>query len=270
MHVLLPPSEAKNAGGRGRSLGRREPHPTLGAHREVMLAALSRLLAGDRAAAAQALLLPPGVADDALATNAAVSTSPTTPALSRYAGTVYDGMAFAELPDEIRRLASRGVYVFSGLLGVVRGDEAVPAYRVPAKAVLPGVGVAGTSWRPVLDEVMPALLGGTRRGLIVDLRSSDYQAMWRPSGNLVARTVSVRVLSPLPAGGHGVVSFPSKYAKGRLAAAIFRAVAAGSQVTTVEDLAETWQRSTGHRAEVQDNTTLIVHHPAKIVGQPAS
>jgi cytoplasmic iron level regulating protein YaaA (DUF328/UPF0246 family) len=225
-----------------------------------MLAALAALLDGDRAAAIRALLLPPGVAEEALATNATAATGPTTPALSRYAGTVYDGLAFASLPEPERRLAGRGVYVFSGLLGVVRG-----AYRVPAKSVLPGVGVAGTSWRPVLDEAMPAMLG---RGVVVDLRSSDYQAMWRPSGELARRTVTVRVLSPLPAGGLGVVSYPSKYAKGRLAAAAFSAVASGEQITGIEDLARIWRRSTGHQAEVRDATTLVVHHPAKIVGQP--
>ena len=54
---------------------------------------------------------------------------------------------------------------------------AVPDYRVPAKATLPGIGVAATFWRPVLGVTVPALLAP---GLVVDLRSSDYAAMWRP------------------------------------------------------------------------------------------
>lgn len=230
-----------------------------------MLGALTTLVGGPPDAAAEALLLPPGVAAAALATNAAAGTSPTLPALSRYAGIVYDGLGMADLPVEVQRRARRSIVVFSGLFGVVRGDEAVPDYRVPAKAVLPGIGVAGTAWRPVLDEVMPALLG---KQLVIDLRSTDYQAMWRPKGALADRTISVRVLSPLPGGGEGVVSYASKYAKGRLAAVLLTASAGGDRVTTVEQVAGLWRRDTGYRAEVVDAHTLTVHHPAKVVGQP--
>jgi hypothetical protein len=117
----------------------------------------------------------------------------------------------------------------------------------------------------MLDEAMPQLLG---KGLIVDLRSSDYAAMWRPRGALADRTVTVRVLSPLPAGGVGVVSFPSKFAKGRLAAALARAIADGGRVTSVADVAQLWSAHTGHAAEVTPDGGLTLHHPAKIVGNP--
>ena len=232
------------------------------------MAALARLLDGPAKSAASALLLPPGVAATALAVNAAVPTAPTLPALARYAGIVYDGLGYAALPAPAQRLAARSILVFSGLFGVVRGDEPVPDYRVPAKAALPGVGIAGTAWRPVLDSVMPALLGGTRR-LVLDLRSSDYRAMWRPAGALAERTVAVRVLSPLPGGGLGVVSYPSKYAKGRLAAVLLSCAADGEKLTSVEQVAGLWRHHTGHAAEVDDHGSLIIHHPAKIVGQPA-
>ncbi|MGH8861270.1 MAG: peroxide stress protein YaaA, partial [Jatrophihabitantaceae bacterium] len=229
MRVLLPPSEAKNPGGRGRPLSARPPHPLLGGDRERVLDALGRLLAGPRRPAVRALLLPPAAVDAALAADAAARTGGTLPALRRYAGVVYDGLASAGLDGTEHRLAARSTLIFSGLLGVVRGDEPVPDYRVPAKAVLPGIGVAGTFWRPVLDEVLPILLG---RGLVIDLRSSDYVAMWRPRGALAERVVQVRVLSPLPGGGRGVVSYPSKFAKGRLAAALVRRAAAGGAVRT--------------------------------------
>ncbi|MCW2494594.1 MAG: hypothetical protein JWQ77_518 [Jatrophihabitans sp.] len=264
VQLLLPPSEAKNPGGRGRSFAARAPHPLLGQQRALMLAALARLVAGDPAEAAEALLLPPNVAAAAVAANTAVRDSPTVPALRRYAGIVYDGLGFQSLPAEVQRLAVRRVYVFSGLFGVVRGDEAVPDYRVPAKASLPGVGVAGTAWRPVLDEAMPAILG---RGPVIDLRSSDYQAMWRPAGAFATRVLTVRVLSPLPAGGVGVVSYPSKYAKGRLAAALLTAELAGTRIADIEDVAGVWRASTGYAAEVQGPTSLVIHHPAKIVGR---
>jgi cytoplasmic iron level regulating protein YaaA (DUF328/UPF0246 family) len=199
--------------------------------------ALHALVTGNRRSAAEALLLPEGVAADALAANAAVLDSPTTPALRRYAGVVYDGLAFSTLGPDEQRLAARSTLIFSGLFGVVRGDEPVPAYRVPAKAVLPGLGVASTFWRPLLTDVLGRTL---RRGLIVDLRSSDYAAMWRPARPLADRVVAVRVLSPVPRGGHAVISYNSKFAKGRLAAALVRRVVAGNSVDTADDVAAAW------------------------------
>ena len=239
MHVLLPPSEGKTVGGRGRPLRRRpvaEGDPLLAA-RARALESLRDLVAGDPAVAARALLLPDGVAPAALATNAAVLDAPTTPALRRYSGVVYAGLDYPNLDPTAQRVAGRSCLVFSGLFGVVGGDEPVPDYRVPAKAVLPGLGIAGTFWRPVLDEVLPARLG---RGLVVDLRSSDYAAMWRPGRSLAGRVIGVRVLSPAPRGGHAVISYNSKFAKGRLAAELIRRVARKQPVATADDVAAAW------------------------------
>jgi len=205
--------------------------------RSRALGALLELVAGDPGVAAEALLLPAGVAPLALAADAAVLDSPTTPALRRYSGVVYAGLDHAGLSAAEQRIAGRSCLVFSGLFGVVGGDEPVPDYRVPAKAVLPGLGVAGTFWRPVLDEVLPTRLG---RGLIVDLRSSDYAAMWRPGRSSAARVISVRVLSPAPRGGHAVISYPSKFPKGRLAAELVRRVARGEPVAAADDVAAAW------------------------------
>ncbi|WP_375502746.1 YaaA family protein [uncultured Jatrophihabitans sp.] len=237
MHVLLPPSEAKTAGGRGRPLRDRIGDGPLGVAWVRTTAALAQLVAGDRTVAADALLLPKGVTEQALADNARVLDARTTPALRRYAGVVYDGLDFAALTPAEQRVANRSVHVFSGLFGVVRGDEPVPAYRVPGKAVLPGLGVAATFWRPVLVDVLGERL---QRGLVVDLRSGDYAAMWRPERAGADRVVAVRVLSPAPRGGHAVISYTSKLGKGRLCAALVRRVAAGGRVATVEDVTAAW------------------------------
>ena len=256
MRILLPPSEAKHPGGRGRAISARAAHPLLGEARTCVLDALERLVGGCREQAAAALLLPPAAVEDALRADAAARTSGTRPALERYAGVVYDGLAAADLDAAAARLARRSVLVFSGLFGVVRGDEPVPDYRVPAKAVLPGIGVAGTFWRPVLDETMPRLLD---RGLVVDLRSSDYAAMWRPRGDIARRTVRVRVLSPLPSGGRGVVSYPSKFAKGRLTGALLQRAARGERLRSAADVAAAWLDDGGPVAEVERDDLVIVH-----------
>jgi cytoplasmic iron level regulating protein YaaA (DUF328/UPF0246 family) len=224
--------------------------------RGELLDALDVLLAGPVEAAATALHLPPAAVADALAANRAVRTAPTSPALRRYTGVVYAGLDVTALDPAVQRLAARNTLIFSGLWGVVRGGEPVPDYRVPAKAVLPGVGVVGTYWRPVLDEHLPALLG---RGPIVDLRSSDYAAMWRPRGVLAQRTITVRILSPLPKGGHGVVSYNSKFAKGRLAAALFERAAAGATPNSAQDVVDAWTDATGQRGERSGDTTVVLY-----------
>ena len=113
---------------------------------------------------------------------------------------------------------------------------------MPAKAVLPGLGIAGTYWRPVLTETMPSIV---RRGLVVDLRSSDYAALWRPDRTHADRVTTVRVLSPAPRGGHAVISYNSKFAKGRLAAELVRRRAAGEPVDAVDDVVAAWLRWDG-------------------------
>jgi cytoplasmic iron level regulating protein YaaA (DUF328/UPF0246 family) len=258
MRILLPPSEAKQGGGRGKPLASRSANTPLDEARQAVLHALGVLLRSGAAEATRSLFLPGSIAAQALADNARVTTTGTRPALDRYAGIVYDGLAAAALSPTARRLANRDVLVLSGLLGVVRGGDPVPNYRVPAKATLPGLGVAGTYWRRKLADLLPPLLGA---GLIVDLRSSDYAAMWRPERGdaLNERMVGVRVLSPRPDGSLGVISYPSKYHKGKLAAGLIERAAAGQSVDTAEDVIRTWLDIGGKDAR------LTADNPARVL-----
>jgi cytoplasmic iron level regulating protein YaaA (DUF328/UPF0246 family) len=244
VRILLPPSEAKQPGGRGRPLAARPPHPLLGPARAEVFGALETLLAAGPEKAAEALQLPPSVRAAALAANAAALTSPTRPALQRYRGVVYEGLAHDALPAAAQRLAGRQVHVLSGLFGVVRGDDPVPDYRVPAAAALPGLGILATHWRRVLTPLMAQLLGDD---LVIDLRSTDYAAMWRPGRD--HRLITVRAVSRLPSGGVGVISYNSKFAKGRLAAALVQRVAAGGAVASAADVVDAWRAATGRSAE---------------------
>jgi len=253
MRILLPPSEAKRPGGRGRPLaGRTDPvSQRLGASRAELFAALTELL--DRPEAAAALLLPASTADAAIAANARAMSSPTLPAMQRYAGVVYEGLRADQLSTAAQRSARTSLLVFSGLLGVSRGGDPVPEYRVPAKATLPGVGIAGTYWRRRLPDVLPALLD---RGPIIDLRSADYAAMWQPAaGSAEAiRFIGVRILSRTPGGRLAVVSYPSKLAKGRLAAALLERSAGGRPVRDAADVLAAWAELGGRDGRVTAST----------------
>ncbi|SOD74112.1 hypothetical protein SAMN05892883_3288 [Jatrophihabitans sp. GAS493] len=246
MLILLPPSEKKRPGGRGRSLTTRPDAGELAEYRARTIDAVRQLVAGPRQTAAAKLLLPDSVVDETVAINRALLDSPTMPALQRYSGVVYDGLDAAALSAAATSLARRRVLIFSGLFGVLTGGEPIPNYRVPAKAVLPGIGVAGTFWRPALDGRLRGLI---KRGAVIDLRSSDYASMWRMPA-LDGRGVSVRIESPT-SRGYGVVSYNSKYGKGVLARALLERVAAGGEVSGAEEALEVWREATGESGEVR-------------------
>lgn len=249
MRILLPPSEAKNPGGRGRCLdAASRPAQPIDEPRQLALDSLAQLLHSPDAAGA--LLLPGSVVQAAIEMNRQVRSSPTMPAVQRYSGVVYDGLDIRVRSAAVRALAGRQLLIFSGLFGILRGAEPIPAYRVPAKAVLPNLGVVGTFWRPRLTELMPGLL--ERAGLIVDLRSTDYAAMWlpAPADAEAARLVSVRVLSRKPGGGEAVISYPSKLAKGKLTGALLERHAARLSVRSAEDVAAAWSGLGGRDARL--------------------
>jgi cytoplasmic iron level regulating protein YaaA (DUF328/UPF0246 family) len=137
-------------------------------------------------------------------------------ALDRYAGVLYAALDVATLTAAARRRALTEVVVFSGLWGVVRGDDPVPDYRVPASGSVPGLGGVTAHWRRPLEAVMPGLLGDES---VLDLRSTDYLAMWRPTGALRDQVLRVRVLAEKGTGARrtvGPVSFHAKHVKGQV------------------------------------------------------
>lgn len=191
MVILLPPSEAKAAGGDGPPVGPGSlVCPELDPVRAELLAEVVALAQADPAAAAAALRLPASRAAAALRTTAAAASAPTLPALLRYTGVLYAHLDPATLPEGAWARGCASVLVFSGLWGVVLGGDPVPDYRVPAAAVLPARGPVASRWRAGLAAALPELLG---ERTLVDLRSSDYAGLWHPPAP--RRTVRVRVVA---------------------------------------------------------------------------
>jgi uncharacterized protein len=259
VRILLPPSEAKRLGG----LGARRAHRgagldtafgtagALGVAREQVSAALvgfcgsdNTAAAGAATSAAVALALPARSAAADLAANREVRSSPTVPALDRYTGIVYEGLDASTLGPAARRRAFESVLIFSGLFGVLRADELIPAYRLPVSASLPPIGALTPFWRQVLRDELPPILG---TDVVVDLRSSDYAGMWRAAGPIREQVLSVRVLSEIAGGRLAVISHPSKLGKGRLARAL---LSSRKRVTGTAQVAEAWLAAGGRDAIV--------------------
>jgi cytoplasmic iron level regulating protein YaaA (DUF328/UPF0246 family) len=243
--VLLPPSEGKSAGGGGPAvdLGALSL-PGLRAARERVLAELVDLCRGDEDKALAVLGLGPTQRGE-IAKNAALPTAPTRPAGEIYTGVLYDALDLASLDAAARRRAADRLLVFSGLWGALRLDDAVPSYRCPIGVKLPGLGPLAAHWRAPLADALPAAAGS---GLVLDLRSSAYAAMWKPAGELAHRTASVRVLQARMVDGvekRTVVSHFNKATKGRLVRALLTGAA---DPATPDELADHW-RDLGFRVE---------------------
>jgi uncharacterized protein len=234
VRILLPPSEAKRSGGAAAAHVLGDPDSPLARHRDELAEALVEFCGRDPVTAALALALPDRSADADLAANRALHQSPVRPALDRYAGTVYEGLDVASLRPAGRRRAMESVLIFSGLFGVLRADEPVPVYRLPVAASVPAVGPLTPYWRSALQSEMAELLAGE---LVVDLRSGDYGAMWKPAPALREQLVAVRIVSEQPGGRLAVISYPSKFGKGRLARALLER---RGRLTSAAQVAQAW------------------------------
>ncbi len=206
MLILLPPSEGKARPTRGRPV---DPAalwlPELAPARRRVLDALTTLCAGDPAAAAAALGAPPA-AD--VAANARLATAPARRADTVYTGVLYEALDLPTLTTGARAAVTRSAVVFSGLWGVLRLGDRIPAYRCAIGARLPGIGGLGTYWRRELGAALDAAAGS---GVVLDLRSGAYAATWAGTPH----TLAVRVLHER-AGERTVVSHFNKATKGRL------------------------------------------------------
>lgn len=223
MLVLLPPSEGKApTPRRGRSLDLDDlSFPALTPVRERLVDALLDLCEGPPETARQALALPPGLVRE-VARNRDLLVAPTVPAAALYTGVLYDALGLATLGTAARRRATRSILVFSALWGVLRLTDRVPPYRLSADGRLPGVGPLPPVWRDPLAAVLPVAAGAR---LVLDLRSAAYAGLWRPSGDVAARTVTLRVLQerrPGDPSSRAVVSHFNKATKGLLVRALLK------------------------------------------------
>jgi cytoplasmic iron level regulating protein YaaA (DUF328/UPF0246 family) len=182
--VLLPPSEGKTAPRRGAPVDpARLSHPELTAARAAVLEALPEGDALRRAPAARASRI--------------------------YTGVLYGRLRLAELPLRARRR----VLVFSGLWGVLGPDDRIPAYKLPIGTALPGLGGLAAHWRAPLRDALPD------SGLVLDLRSGPYAAMWRPRD---ATVLAVRAFVERD-GGRTPVSHMVKATRGDVARIVLEA-----------------------------------------------
>ncbi len=204
--LLLPPSEGKAEGG-NRRRQRWAPDAgsfgaALGDRRGEVVAALAALHGGD-----EKLL---GVTGDHLLRAQSANTSlvgaPVLPAWQRYTGVVWDHLDPATLPPPARKQ----IVIVSGLLGLARGDDPVPDYRLKMGATLAPIGKLSRWWRASISAELARV---ARRRVVVDLLPQEHRGALELGG---LDGVSITLVDPSgKPGGHF-----AKAAKGELARAI--------------------------------------------------
>jgi cytoplasmic iron level regulating protein YaaA (DUF328/UPF0246 family) len=230
--------------------------PSLEEHRAEMLDALVSLCTTDRSpdpdqareVAARTLGLGPTQAGE-VDRNASLAQAPTARADRVYTGVLYEALDPAGLEGAAKRRATTWLAVASGLFGLLRPHDRIPAYRLSGDVTLPGIGTVSTYWSRRLDEAVREAAG---RGLVVDLRSSTYASFWRPARDLAPRVATLRVLHEVD-GRRKVVSHFNKATKGRIVRALLED---GGSARTPAQLADQLT-ALGWKVE-QDGTRLDV------------
>ncbi|AMY24932.1 peroxide stress protein YaaA [Rhodococcus fascians] len=244
MLILLPPSETKSDGGSGAPLDLdRLSLPSLLPLRRTLADALVRL-SDDVDASITALGLGPTQVDE-IERNARLFASPTTPALRRYTGVLYDALGASTFTRAGRARADARLWIGSALFGAVRASDPIPSYRLSGGSSIPNFGTLRAHWKPRLSE---ALLTEAE-GIVVDLRSGTYQQLGPIPGAITAT-----VLTEKPDGSRSVVSHFNKHHKGLLARALTLTTAEPKDVKAVARVAS----KAGLRVEVASDTELIV------------
>jgi cytoplasmic iron level regulating protein YaaA (DUF328/UPF0246 family) len=249
--ILLPPSEGKAENpDTGPLLDLSTlSFPELTATRHKVLTSLVKLAQGPRRRAVEALGLTPGLAGE-IDKDAALLSAPVQPVSSLYTGVLYDALDLAGLPAAARRRADEQLVTFSALFGSLRPCDQVPSYRLSPAAKLPRLSSLPALWKLAMPAALEAAASG---GVVLDLRSGPYAALWKPSRDIAQHTVTVRVLHEVAPGKRMVVSHFNKATKGRIVNGLLRRRA---RPTSPADLADAL-RSDGWSIEPNPTGTSI-------------
>lgn len=133
--------------------------------------------------------------------------------------------------------------VFSALFGPVRLTDLITPHRLSGSVKLPGQGSVASIWSKALKELLAQQLSGH---VVVDLRSAEYGAMYRPTRGSDCLLLNIGVAKVDPATGkRSVVSHWAKHTRGLLAGTLLEAVA-GAQLSGSEgDVDEILQVAAG-------------------------
>lgn len=203
MIVLLPPSEGKAPGGRGTWTPDRGAFASLAPERRAVVeAALVAVESGANVFGAHGALAERA---EAALRDVAAGRASARPAWQRFTGVVWEHLDAASLPPDVRRR----LVVPNAQLGLVRGDDPVPDFRLKFGISLPGLGRLDRWWRPALTAAL-----ARTRGPLVDLLPREHAAAVDLDGLGRRRVVRVDFVA---ADGRAAAGHAAKAVKGVVA-----------------------------------------------------
>ena len=153
------------------------------------------------------------------------------------------GQSQADQSQGLQRQLEELTLVFSALFGPVRLTDLITPHRLSGSVKLPGQGSVASIWSKALKELLAQQLRGH---VVVDLRSAEYGAMYRPTRGSDCLLLNIGVAKVNPATGkRSVVSHWAKHTRGLLAGALLRAVASGRISGSDGDVDEILQVAAG-------------------------
>ena len=151
--------------------------------------------------------------EQAMADNASLGEAPTLPAIERYTGVMYDAIDYRSLGDDARKAFDRSAIIMSGLFGVVRPSDMIPAYKLKMGAKLLRRGTCAAIWKPLISK---SLVSEAEDRVVWDLLPNEHSAAWDPSKVPCEARFTVKFLQRGADGQFKTVTHLSKLLKGAL------------------------------------------------------
>ena len=224
MLILLPPSEGKTAAEATNAPVQFADlsFPELTGERETVLEQLAVVSAQETALEQ----LKVGASLEAeVQRNTRLLHEPAHAAIQTYTGVLFEALDYGSFSPAERQLAQRTILISSALWGVVRPEDAIPAYRLS----LGELGQLANFWRGALSSALAPVVAGE---LVLDCRSAAYAKSWVTPGT---QTLAVRVERVSADGTRKVVSHMAKHYRGELARYLVRSGLAERDFTADAD-----------------------------------
>ena len=170
MLILLPPSEGKTPAPAGNApvCFADLSFPELTAERESVLEELATVSSGPDALTE--LKVGASLAAE-VERNTRLLTEPAQPAIRTYTGVLFEALDYASFSPAERDAAHWSLLISSALWGILRPEDAIPAYRLSMGVKLGSVGALASFWKGALGTALEAT---ARDQLILDCRSAAY------------------------------------------------------------------------------------------------
>jgi cytoplasmic iron level regulating protein YaaA (DUF328/UPF0246 family) len=158
---------------------------------------------------------------------------PAMPVLDVYTGPLHVGLDARRLSQDADDRAQRSLVVLSALWGALRPSDRIPPYRLRLWADLVGIDRLDTTWRAVLPAVLRDAAGA---GIVLDLRSPEFQQAGRPRG-LADRTVVIRAITGVRGAHIGDVI--AKRTRGEVARHLLESGAEPAELAELAEIIDT-------------------------------